>query len=112
MDDYGVAVRNERKRLELRGGQRCHKRLFSNRRRRLSKSALLAVGAVMVATLAPAVTSSVSGTTPTSTPPTCQASTPGGPVFITADCVDPVLNQPYVDVEQPGTMTDPRQTRR
>ena len=40
-------------------------------------------------------------------PPTCQASSPGGPVFITSECVDPVLNQPYIDAEYPGTATDP-----
>ncbi len=42
-----------------------------------------------------------------SAPVDCQAPTSGGPVFITATCVDPVLNQPYVDVEKPGSMTDP-----
>ena len=100
-------MRNEHKRLEVKAGQGRHKRLFSDQRRRLSRIAMLVVGAVMVATLAPAVTSSVSATTPAPTLPTCQPSMPGGPVFITADCVDPVLNQPYVDIEQPGTMTDP-----
>jgi hypothetical protein len=31
----------------------------------------------------------------------------GNPVFITATCVDPVLNQPYIDQDQPGSTTDP-----
>src|ERR1700757_4478791 len=37
----------------------------------------------------------------------CQVKGPGGPVFITGDCVDPQLNKPYVDVKRPGTITDP-----
>src|SRR4051794_16751658 len=63
----------------------------------LGSAAVVAVGLSPVASAAP---------TP-STPPTCQPATPGGPIFITADCVDPDLNSPYVDIDQPGSITDP-----
>jgi hypothetical protein len=39
--------------------------------------------------------------------PTCQPRSAGGPVFVTATCVDPVLNQPYTDVDERRTTTDP-----
>src|SRR5262249_29041033 len=32
---------------------------------------------------------------------------PGGPLFITPDCVDPEYTSPFVDIDQPGTTTDP-----
>lgn len=38
----------------------------------------------------------------------CQAPHSGGGLFITETCVDPVLNQPYVDVRREGTFTDPQ----
>ena len=63
----------------------------------LGSAAVVAVGFSPVASASPAP----------ATPPTCQAATPGGPIFITADCVDPDLNQPYVDIDQPGSITDP-----
>lgn len=37
---------------------------------------------------------------------TCEAKSPGGPLFVTATCVDPVLSKPYVDIKRPGTITD------
>ncbi|MBW8784483.1 MAG: hypothetical protein JF593_07560 [Novosphingobium sp.] len=37
---------------------------------------------------------------------TCQEKGPGGPLFITATCVDPVLSKPYVDIKRTGTITD------
>jgi hypothetical protein len=40
-------------------------------------------------------------------PQQCQSQVPGGPLFITATCTDPVLNQPYVDIQSAGTTTDP-----
>src|SRR5689334_17173762 len=60
----------------------------------LGSAAVVAVGFGPVASASP-------------TPPTCQAASPGGPVFITSDCVDPDLNSPYVDIDQPGSITDP-----
>ena len=39
---------------------------------------------------------------------TCEAKSSGAPLFITAACVDPVLNKPYVDIKRPGTITDPK----
>lgn len=39
--------------------------------------------------------------------PDCQAAYTGGPLFITPYCVDPALNTPYIDVTQPGQVTDP-----
>src|SRR5215471_5145488 len=62
------------------------------------------VAGTLVVTLVPLIGSSGSAS---ASPPACQSSTPGGPVFITPTCQDPALNQPYVDVEQPGTTTDP-----
>ena len=38
----------------------------------------------------------------------CEAQRPGGGLFITESCVDPVLNQPYVDIRREGTLTDPQ----
>jgi hypothetical protein len=32
---------------------------------------------------------------------------PAGPLFVTETSVDPVLNEPYVDADRPGTATDP-----
>ena len=39
--------------------------------------------------------------------PDCQPAYAGGPLFITPDCQDPKLTAPYVDVNEPGTVTDP-----
>ncbi len=39
--------------------------------------------------------------------PDCEATVPGGPVFITEICDDPVLNRPYVDARERVTTTDP-----
>src|SRR5579875_2314096 len=68
--------------------------------------ALLVTAALLAAGATPVVgpTAGASAATPA---PTCQASTPGGPVFVTGSCVDPVLDQPYIDQDQPGTATDP-----
>jgi hypothetical protein len=60
----------------------------------LGSAALVAVGFSPVASASPA-------------PPTCAAASPGGPIFVTGDCVDPELNQPYTDIDQPGSITDP-----
>ncbi len=70
---------------------------------RLVLPAAVAVAAVGLSPLTTTATA-----TAANPPPTCQASSPGGPVFITATCVDPVLDQPYVDVQPtPGSITDP-----
>lgn len=37
----------------------------------------------------------------------CSARSAKGPLFITEDCVDPVLNQPFIDVDEPRSTTDP-----
>jgi hypothetical protein len=39
--------------------------------------------------------------------PTCQPLSAGGPVFVTEACVDPALNQPYTDIDEQRTTTDP-----
>jgi hypothetical protein len=80
-------------------------RWFAGRRRRLK---LVAASGVAVLTLAATLGSVPSALAEASdTPSACQAPSPGGPLFITATCVDPVLDRPYVDTEKPGTMTDP-----
>lgn len=38
----------------------------------------------------------------------CASQVTNGPVFITEDCTDPVLNKPYVDVRRPGSIVDAR----
>jgi hypothetical protein len=57
--------------------------------------AMLATG-VPVATVTARATASAAA-------PLCT----GNPVFVTASCDDPVLDQPYIDQDQPGTTTDP-----
>src|SRR5262249_34399785 len=39
--------------------------------------------------------------------PTCQPLAAGGPVLVTATCVDPELSQPYTDKDERRTTTDP-----
>ncbi len=63
-----------------------------------------AIVGMVAASLSPVAAATATASDPA---PTCQATAPGGPVFITGACVDPVLNQPYVDTEQPRTTTDP-----
>ena len=68
--------------------------------------ALLVAAALLVVGVSPAVTASneASASAPA---PACQPQYGGGPLFVTAACVDPVLDQPYIDEDQPGTITDP-----
>jgi hypothetical protein len=63
----------------------------------LGSAAVVAVGFSPAASAAP---------TP-AIPPTCQPASPGGPLFITPDCVDPDLNQPYTDIDEMRSTTDP-----
>jgi PKD domain len=80
----------------------------SHRRRTKGTRVLLASAAVLAVGLTPVATATATATaSPSSPPPTCQASTAGGPLFITANCVDPVLNEPYIDADHSGTITDP-----
>ena len=61
----------------------------------LGSAAVVAVGFSPVASATP-------------TPPTCTAATPGGPIFVTGDCVDPDINgQPVTDINETRTTTDP-----
>jgi hypothetical protein len=62
--------------------------------------------AVVAAGVSPVVAATATASDPA---PVCQAPFPGGPVFITDTCTDPVLNQPYLDVPtgQLGSKTDP-----
>lgn len=71
--------------------------------RRWSTRAALATVAVLAVTLVPTASGSA---TPVS-PPACAATTPGGPVFITATCVDPELTTPYTDLTEQASATDP-----
>src|SRR6202011_5504824 len=75
-------------------------RLRQRARLWLAASAAL-VGAAVVPGSVPASDAAASATSPI-----CQAASPGGPLFITATCVDPELNRPYIDVKRPGTTTD------
>lgn len=77
---------------EMRGG------------RRWRGGALLVSAALLAAGISPAVRASAAASAPA---PVCQPEYAGGPLFITATCVDPVLDQPYIDEDQPGTITDP-----
>lgn len=40
-------------------------------------------------------------------PPACQPASAGGPVFVTETCIDPSLSQPYTDLDEQRTLTDP-----
>ncbi len=76
--------------------------------RRWRGGALLVAAALLVVVVSPAVTASNVASASASAPaPACQPQSSGGPLFVTATCVDPVLNQPYIDEDQPGTITDP-----
>lgn len=37
----------------------------------------------------------------------CKAQSTDGPLFITENCQDPLLDKPYIDVRKPGSITDP-----
>ena len=65
-------------------------------------SILLAVG--MASAQISQQTSVVAQTPPA--PSSCEAQSPGGPLFITESCDDPELGKPYVDERKPGTLTD------
>lgn len=73
------------------------------RRRVAWLSGTVAAGALLSAALPAAAAPGRASAAPAA----CQVKGPGGPVFITGDCVDPQLNKPYVDVKRPGTITDP-----
>jgi hypothetical protein len=87
-------------------GQDGSQRMSRHRRRVGRAGVLLASTAILGVGLTPVATATATASA-SSPPPACQASSPGGPLFITADCVDPVLNQPYIDADHPGTITDP-----
>jgi len=76
-------------------------------RKRTGRTSVLLVSAVVLAVgLTPLATGTATASAP-DTPTNCQSVSAGGPLFITGTCVDPVLNQPYIDIDQPGTITDP-----
>lgn len=70
--------------------------------RRLRAGLLWTIPAAMVAIAGVYPTRAAAGPLPD-----CQPAYTGGPLFITPNCVDPQLNAPYVDVNQPGSVTDP-----
>ena len=74
------------------------------RPKRGQSRAVLIAGLVtlLAATLTPAATA-----TAATEAPTCAARSEGGPVFVTAACVDPGLTQPYTDTNEKRTTTDP-----
>jgi hypothetical protein len=77
-------------------------------RKRTGRTAALLVSAMILAVgLTPLATATATASAP-GTPPTCQALSAGGPLFVTGRCVDPAFGQPVLDVQnQPGTFTDP-----
>ena len=79
----------------------------AGRRRRTGRWALAPVAVLGSVTVVAVGLGPIASASPAAPPPTCTAATPGGPVFITADCIDPDLNQPFVDIDQPGSITDP-----
>src|SRR5262245_40574637 len=58
--------------------------------------------AVMVGVLMP-----ISSTTTVSAQPMCSSPSPGEPLFVTGDCVDPRYNKPYVDIDEQRTTPVP-----
>lgn len=73
------------------------------RRRRAAPTAL-AFAAVLAVGVTSLVGVSAAGAADA---PDCQPRTSGGPLFVTATCVDPALNQPYTDIDEQRTTTDP-----
>jgi hypothetical protein len=61
----------------------------------------------MLGTLAVALLPAVAIPAAAAGQPDCQARTPGGAVFITPGCVDPALTEPYTDVDEQRSTTDP-----
>ena len=59
-----------------------------------------------VAVVAAATAASAKPSVPPAVPD-CQPTYTGGPLFITPDCVDPSYTNPYVDIDQKGSVTDP-----
>ncbi len=70
----------------------------------LASVAVLAVGLTSSLASGRATASTAASPAPATA---CQPEYAGGPLFITATCVDPVLDQPYIDEDQLGTITDP-----
>lgn len=54
-----------------------------------------------------ATASAQSTTTTASASPECTPQVPDGPVFVTPDCTDPGLTEPYTDKDEQRTTTDP-----
>src|SRR5262245_18177892 len=78
------------------------KRYTASLRKRSIATVTLVVGSLMCAALGTGLASTASAANPL-----CQPKIPGGQVFITPTCDDPVLNQPYTDITQQGSTTDP-----
>jgi hypothetical protein len=68
---------------------------------------VLASAAVLAAGLTPMATAVGTATASPGSPPTCEPLTTGGPLFITAGCVDPAFGQPVLAPGQSATFTDP-----
>ena len=71
-----------------------------------SARVVLVLAAGMLATSVMPIAATGSAAAPVAATP-CTSPSSGAPIFVTATCVDPALNQPYVDIKQPGTITDP-----
>lgn len=64
-----------------------------------------ATGALLAGANPSAAAAATSAASPA--PAACQAYAANGPIFVTGECADPLLNKPYVDVRRRGTITDP-----
>lgn len=60
-----------------------------------------------VAVMLAIFTSMTSTSTASAPSPTCGPPSPGAPMFITEDCIDPRFNQPYVDIDEMRTTPVP-----
>ena len=76
--------------------------IFSPGTRRCRARGLLAAAVLLAVSLTAAASPPASADASM-----CQPLSAGGPIFVTETCVDPVLNQPYTDVDEQRTTTDP-----
>ncbi len=71
-----------------------------------SARVVLVLAAGMLATSVMPIAATGSAAAPVTATP-CTSPSSGAPIFVTATCVDPEYNQPYTDIDQLQTTTDP-----
>jgi hypothetical protein len=77
------------------------------KRRPKASATIASIGLAAAAGLAGTGTGATAQAAPAGPAQQCQPQVPGGPLFITTTCTDPVLDQPYIDSQSTGTTTDP-----